>query len=133
MIGKIPLFYGARGKEMLTLIKEELKNSNNHLLINDDCMNVFPFIQDNQVDFTLTDVPYNVVNRDSNGLRNLNKDNADILTFDLQEFLEEVHRVTKNSIVIFCSKEQFSFIYEFFAKQKGTVRPIIWEKQILAP
>src|SRR5690606_3536330 len=86
------------------------------LLINDDCMNVFPFMQDNQVDFTLTDIPYNVVNRDSNGLRNLNKDNADILTFDLQKFLEEVYRVTKNSIVIFCSKEQFSFIYDFFAK-----------------
>lgn len=133
MIGKIPLFYGARGKEMLTLIKEELKNSNNHLLINDDCMNVFPFMQDNQVDFTLTDIPYNVVNRDSNGLRNLNKDNADILTFDLQEFLEQVYRVTKNSIVIFCSKEQFSFIYEFFAKQKGTVRPIIWEKTNPSP
>ena len=102
-------------------------------LINDDCMNIFPFIGDNQVDFTLTDIPYDVVSRESNGLRNLDKENADILTFDLQEFLEQVYRVTKNSIVIFCAKEQFSFIFEFFAKQKGTVRPIVWEKSNPSP
>src|SRR5690554_5891806 len=102
-------------------------------LINDDCMNIFPFIGDNQVDFTLTDIPYNVVTRKSNGLRNLDKENADILTFNLQDFLEQVYRITKNSIVIFCSKEQFSFIYEFFAKQKGTVRPIVWEKSNPSP
>lgn len=102
-------------------------------LINDDCMKILPTIGDNQVDFTLTDIPYNVVSRQSNGLRNLDKGNADILTFDLQEFLKQIYRVTKNSIVIFCSKEQFSFIYKFFAKQKGTVRPIIWEKTNPSP
>lgn len=102
-------------------------------LINDDCMNIMPSMKDNQIDFTLTDIPYNVVTRESNGLRNLDKQNADILTFDLQEFLEQVHRVTKNSIVIFCGKEQFSFIYEFFTKQKGTVRPIVWEKSNPSP
>ena len=102
-------------------------------LINDDCMNILPTIGDNQVDFTITDIPYNVVSRQSNGLRNLDKGNADILTFDLAEFLEQVYRVTKNSIVIFCAKEQFSFIYQFFSKQKGTVRPIIWEKSNPSP
>lgn len=102
-------------------------------LINDDCMNIFPFIGDNQIDFTFTDIPYGVVSRQSNGLRNLDKENADILTFDLQEFLEQVYRVTKNSIVIFCAKEQFSFIYKFFAKEKGTVRPIVWEKSNPSP
>lgn len=96
-------------------------------------MNIFPSIEDNQVDFTLTDIPYNKVSRESNGLRNLDKEKADILTFNLQEFLEQVYRVTKNSIVIFCGKEQFSPIYEFFAKQKGTVRPIVWEKTNPSP
>lgn len=102
-------------------------------LINDDCMNIMPYMEDNQVDFTLTDIPYDEVNRESNGLRNLDKGNADILTFDLQEFLEQVYRVTKNSIVIFCGREQFSFIYKFFAKKKGTVRPIVWEKTNPSP
>ena len=83
--------------------------------------------------FTLTDIPYDAVNRDSNGLRNLDKKEADIITFNLNEFLEEVYRITSNSIVIFCGKEQFSNIYEYFASKKGTVRPIIWEKSNPSP
>jgi DNA modification methylase len=90
-------------------------------------------VPDNCVDFTLTDIPYDAASRSSNGLRNLDKGKADILTFDLQEFLESVLRITRNSVCIFCGKEQFSFIYDFFAKQKGTVRPIIWEKSNPSP
>lgn len=100
-----------------------------------DCITVMNTMDDNSVDFTLTDIPYDVVNRESNGLRNLNKDNADVLTFDLHCFLEQVYRVTKNNICIFCGKEQFSEIYKFFAgiKGGGTVRPIIWEKTNPSP
>lgn len=90
-------------------------------------------MDDISVDFTLTDIPYDAVNRQSNGLRSLDKCKADILTFDLNSFLENVYRVTKNSIVIFCGKEQFSTIYAFFANKKGTVRPIIWEKSNPSP
>ena len=90
-------------------------------------------VKDDCFDFTLTDIPYNVVNRTSNGLRNLDKKNADVLLFDLDKFLNEVYRITKGSICIFCSKEQFSTIYNFFAKQKGTTRPIIWEKSNPSP
>ena len=103
-------------------------------LRNDDCMEYLcGVLPDDCVDFTLTDIPYNVVNRSSNGLRSLDKGNADILTFDLTVFLNEVYRVTKNSICIFCSKEQFSDIYSFFADKKGTVRPVIWQKSNPSP
>ena len=98
-----------------------------------DCLKLMKNIPDNCVDFTLTDIPYDAVSRSSNGLRNLDKGKADILTFDLQEFLESVLRITRNSVCIFCGKEQFSFIYDFFAKQKGTIRPIIWEKSNPSP
>ena len=54
------------------------------------------------VDLTLTDIPYAEVNRASNGLRKLDKEYADVLTFDLDEFLTEVYRVTKGTIIIFC-------------------------------
>lgn len=90
-------------------------------------------MQDNSVNFTLTDIPYDAVNRTSNGLRELDKGKADILTFDLLVFLEQVYRVSSNSICIFCGKEQFSTIYDFFANKKGTVRPIIWEKTNPSP
>lgn len=81
----------------------------------------------------LTDIPYGAVNRKSNGLRKLDKGKADIETFRLQEFLNEIYRVAKNSICIFCGKEQFSEIYKFFADKKGSVRPIVWRKTNPSP
>lgn len=102
-------------------------------LLQGDCIEVMKSMKNDSVDFTLTDIPYDAVNRPSNGLRELNKGKADILTFDLTAFLKEVYRITKNSICIFCGKEQFSEIYSFFAKQKGTVRPIVWQKSNPSP
>ena len=119
-------------------LNELYKQANYHdksgMIFHADCLDIMKEMDDNSVDFTLTDIPYDAVNRDSNGLRNLNKGNADIITFDLNEFLKQVYRVTFNSICIFCGKEQFSQIYQFFANiGKGTVRPIIWEKTNPSP
>ena len=105
----------------------------NYTLIHGDCIAEMKKMQDNSVDFTLTDIPYDGVNRKSNGLRNLDKDKADILTFDLSAFLPEILRVTKNNICIFCGGGQFSEIYKFFLQQNGTVRPLIWQKTNPSP
>ena len=105
----------------------------NYKLYQGDCITNLTTMQDNSVNFTLTDIPYDAVNRASNGLRELDKGKADVLTFDLLVFLEQVYRITSNSICIFCGKEQFNVIYEFFANKKGTVRPIIWEKTNPSP
>lgn len=102
-------------------------------LYNGDCLEIMKQMQDKSIDLFLTDIPYDAVNRKSNGLRCLNKDRADILSFDLHSLLNEAVRVTKNSICIFCGKEQFSYIYEYFSNQKGTVRPIIWQKSNPSP
>ena len=102
-------------------------------IYNLDCICAMKEFEDNKIDFTITDIPYNAVSRNSNGLRNLNKKEADILTFDLNIFLEEIFRITKNSIIIFCGKEQFSFIFSFFASKKGTTRCLIWEKSNPSP
>lgn len=104
---------------------------------NDDCMNYMKTMSDECVDLTLTDIPYGEVNRDSNGLRTLNKEAADVMTFDIQEFLTEVYRVTKGTIIIFCGKEQLSEIHKFFSdkqkRNKGTVRQLIWQKTNPSP
>ena len=104
---------------------------------NDDCMNYMKTMSDGYVDLTLTDIPYGEVNRDSNGLRTLNKEAADVMTFDIQEFLTEVYRVTKGTIIIFCGKEQLSEIHKFFSdkqkRNKGTVRQLIWQKTNPSP
>ena len=88
-------------------------------------------------DLTLTDIPYGEVNRNDNGLRNLDKANADIMTFDLESFLERIYDLTKGTIIIFCGNEQYSEIYSFFnqkSKQNlGTTRQIIWHKTNPSP
>ena len=98
-----------------------------------DCMVGFKELKSNSVDLTLTDIPYDGVNRDDGGLRTLDKGKADIITFDLEEFLKQVDRVTKGTIIIFCGMGQISTIYNYFAEKKGTVRLLIWEKNNPSP
>lgn len=107
------------------------------MLFNKNCMELLPLIGGGTIDLTLTDIPYNEVNRSSNGLRKLDKGKADILTFDLQNFLDELYRVTKGTIIIFCGMNQVSDIFNYFDKyakeHKGTVRQLIWKKTNPSP
>ena len=106
-------------------------------IINGDCMIEMKKIPNNYATLTLTDIPYEEVSRHSNGLRNLDKGNADIITFDIDNFLNEIWRITSGTVIIFCGNEQYSRIYKFFSeKQKkklGTVRQIIWAKTNPSP
>lgn len=102
-------------------------------LFNADCMDILPLIPNKSIQLNITDIPYGSVNRKSNGIRNLDKGKADIIEFDLNYFLIEIERITEGISIIFCGKEQFSEIYSFFAQQKGTVRPIIWNKTNPSP
>lgn len=90
-------------------------------------------LENESVECTLTDIPYGVVNRKSNGLRNLNKGKADISTFDLDAFISEIVRVTKGSIYCFCGTEQVSKIREKLVDAGLSTRLIIWEKSNPSP
>ena len=79
-------------------------------LYNDDCMKILPSLADGSIKLTLTDIPYDEVNRKSGGLRNLDKSHADIITFPLNDFIDEIVRVTSGSIYIFCGSVQVSHI-----------------------
>lgn len=77
------------------------------------------------------------MNRKDNGLRKLDKEKADILTFDIQTFLNELYRVTSGTIIIFCGMNQLSEIFNYFnnyaKKGKGTVRQLVWRKTNPSP
>ena len=108
------------------------------MIFNADCMEVMSSIKQGGVfDVTLTDIPYDMVNRADNGLRNLDKSHADILTFNLDNFLNEIYRLTKGTIIIFCGNEQYSTIYDYFStkssQKEGTTRQIIWHKTNPSP
>lgn len=99
----------------------------------EDCITFMKKLDDNGVDLTLTDIPYDVVNNYECGIREYNKGNADVLTFDLQTFIEETIRITKKSIYVFCSTEQVSQLRGEYAKAGLSTRLCIWEKTNPAP
>lgn len=92
---------------------------------NIDAIDLLKSLDGEVVDLMLTDVPYEYVNKKSNGLRKLDKEDANTLTFNLSIFLEEVFRVTKGSGYIFCGKEQISEIFKYFNEKGVTTRLMI--------
>lgn len=84
----------------------------------------------------LTDIPYEEVNRKDNGLRNLNKDKADIKTFEIKDFLNIIYDKA-DIFIIFCGQNQISEIFNYFNEKqkngKGTVRQLVWCKSNPSP
>ncbi len=102
-------------------------------LYNGDCIEYMKKMEKKSVDLLLTDIPYNEVNRKSNGLRNLDKKDADGAEFNLEEALNEFMRVTKGSIYVFCGIEQVSFIKKTFRENGLSTRLVVWEKTNPSP
>lgn len=98
-------------------------------LIHGDCLVEMQNIPDKSIDLVLTDIPYDEVNRESNGLRKLDKGKADIITFRLNSLLEELLRVCKGSYYVFCGINQISEIRLFFQNKGLSTRVIVWKKQ----
>ena len=103
-------------------------------LICGDCLEEMKNIE--KAKLILTDIPYEEVNRKDNGLINLNKDKADIKTFEIQEFLNVIYEKA-DIFIIFCGQNQMSEIFCYFndkQKQgKGTVRQLVWCKSNPSP
>ena len=110
-----------------------VKRVEKNRIYNSDCFEIMKIMPDKFVDMVLTDIPYEKVNKASNGLRVLNKGDANKKTFELKPFLKEILRVTKGSGYIFCGKEQVSSIFGFFNDQGITTRLMIWEKTNPSP
>ena len=97
---------------------------------NMDCMDGMKQLiaQNFKADFLLTDIPYGEVNRESNGIRNLDKGKADIKTFDLIKFLPLADEIITGTFIIFCGKGQISEIFNFFTNKGYSTRLLVWEK-----
>jgi len=98
-----------------------------------DCLSLMNDISSKSIDLVLTDIPYEFVNKKSNGLRKLDKEDANTINFNINKFLIEVDRITKGSGYIFCGKEQVSEIFAYFNEQGYTTRLMIWEKNNPSP
>lgn len=119
------------------MLKEEWINK----VFKANCMKSMPRLLANSMDLIITDIPYGNVSKNgeerakhSGQLRNMNKAYADIETFDIDQFLEEVYRLAKGSIYIFCGIEQMSKIFSFFdGKKDMSTRQCLWHKTNPSP
>lgn len=102
-------------------------------IYNLDCLEGMKQIPDGAVDLILTDIPYNEVNRQDNGLRNLDKESADIGDFDISALTKTFCRISRGSIYIFCGINQISRIREEMTDCGLSTRLIIWEKTNPSP
>ena len=102
-------------------------------LHNVDCMKYLPTLGNKSVDLVVTDIPYGKASRKSSGLRNLDKGVADKVTFSITDLVNELVRITKGSMYIFCGKEQVSQITHEMIQHGMTTRLCIWEKTNPSP
>ena len=102
-------------------------------IYNQDCLVGLKDIPDKSVELVLTDIPYGGVNRESHGLRNLDKGDADIANFDVGELTQTLCNKTKGSIYMFCGFSQFSCICDTMIANDFSIRVIVWEKTNPSP
>jgi DNA modification methylase len=102
-------------------------------LIQGDCLEKMQYIPDKSVDLVLTDIPYDGVNRESNGLRNLDKGKADIMTIELKDLIPELLRINRGSGYIFCGWGQISEIIDILKERKLSTRLCVWQKTNPSP
>ena len=113
----------------------------NYLIYNDSCMNIIKDLEDKSIESIITDLPYDIVTdfgksraKYSGQLRNLDKGKADIMTFDLGDFLKEVSRVSNGCVYLFCGYQQLSQIFNHFHQHKDfMVRVVYWKKTNPSP
>lgn len=95
-----------------------------------DCLDILPNLE--KVTAIVTDPPYGEVNRDSNGLRNLDMGVADIVNFDEKE-LADIFSKLADSVYIWCGTEQVSKYRESFVSNGLSTRACVWEKTNPSP
>jgi len=114
-------------------------------LIQGDCIKVMDIMIDKKymVDCSIVDIPYGNVSKNgeerakyAGQLRKIDKEEADIVTFDEIEFSKRLAQVTKGSIYIFCGINQIAKIYNYFKddlKKNWMARLCTWHKTNPSP
>lgn len=100
-----------------------------------DCFDVFENIEDNSINLTITDIPYNQINGKSFGrdkyrgqIRKLDKGVADSSIVNIPRLIRELVRINKGSIYMFCEYGQISEILNLFRMNGLSTRIMVWEK-----
>lgn len=108
---------------------------------NCECIEFMKTMDDKSVELVIADIPYDEINQynrydlcdKGTELRSLNKMNADISTFDICDFVNNVIRVCAGSIYVFCGTKQISEIISIFQSHKFMTRLCVWHKPNPSP
>ena len=98
-----------------------------------DCLEVMRQLPDGCVDAVVTDPPYNAINRETAGLRSLDKGAADSAPIDIPALAAEFWRVGSGSFYVWCSGEQLSAWLLAFRALGATTRHCAWWKTNPSP
>lgn len=96
-----------------------------------DCLDVLPQLE--SVDAVVTDPPYNVVNRDSGGLRKLDRGGADSLPVNALGLSQSIAGLVSGSAYVWCGTEQVSDLRRGFVESGMSTQLVIWEKSNPSP
>jgi DNA modification methylase len=106
-------------------------------IIRANCMDVLPSWPNASVDLVLTDIPYNLAShqrwKDGGIMKFRRGCRADIVTFDISEFVTQCVRLAKGSVYIFCGDTQISAIVETMSALKLSTRVCVWFKTNFYP
>lgn len=102
-------------------------------LYHGDCREVLPLLETASVDLVLTDPPYNAINRETGGLRTIDKGRADSATVDVYWCADEFYRLTSGSVYVWCSDEQYTGWTNAFKSLGSTTRKCAWWKTNPSP
>ena len=98
-----------------------------------DCREVLSSLPDSMADAVVTDPPYNAINRVSGGLRSFDKGTADSAVIDIPRLASEFLRVSRGSIYVWCSDEQYTAWTMAFKESGITTRICAWWKSNPSP
>jgi site-specific DNA-methyltransferase (adenine-specific) len=109
---------------------EKVQIGDSVTLYRGDCLEVLPTL--GKVELVLVDIPYGEVNRESSGLRNLDKGAADVVSFGLEDVIRFCSDLGRTAYV-FCGTEQVSVLRAGFVRDGMTTRLCVWEKTNPSP
>lgn len=98
-----------------------------------DALDVLRTLPSGSVDAVVTDPPYNAINRRTGGLRRIDKGGADAAPIDITALAAEFWRITRGSVYVWCSDEQYTPWTQAFKTLGGTTRKCAWWKSNPSP
>lgn len=98
-----------------------------------DCIEFMRGMPAGSFQLIIADPPYNAINRETNGLRDIDKGDADDTPVDIMEVSSELIRVAKGSIYVWCSDEQYTDWTMAFKNAGLSTRKCAWRKTNPSP